>query len=260
VWQGQSPWDEKAYALNVRFRFQFPKPNRPEDTFLENEEPLVSVSLEPGKDIASHRHFSSADNFGPSIDIDHLEIGTKVAKRIRRMEIAVTLVKVIEWEEIEFKNVREGENELLDCGPFELACTGQKKSLLVSAAAFSSFEEKQEAYGVRVPLKFVNHRFAIEHIFVNDAAGHALFSHFGMGTGGSTNTSFAIPEKDAGHLPELDKRTDYPIGIHGSFESGAEITYPVTITVRLPKRYEKERVLFRIDELVVPLVAKLGAS
>jgi len=231
--QKKSPWDAKISALSFRFDMEslrseaWPRSSLEDNVYLEKEDPLVAAYLTPGTDVAKHKHFgwTSAPN---EVVVADLEVGAPV-EWLHRLELAVTVVRVTEWEELKFEQLGKGESDFLKCGPFQLKLTAAERRVGVSVASFSQFKHEQDEYGKRVPLNFLNHRFGLAHTGITDAAGRKLHQSGGMGTGGSSNGGFII-------WP-LERRTT-------SGWEGEIISYPISVVVRLPKQFTKERHTF----------------
>jgi hypothetical protein len=229
----------------MRFRFEFPQgesgrfsPIHPAGTFIENEDPLVAAYITPSHNIATNRHFGWTDDFGSQVHVYDLEVGGEAIRQLHRVELAIKLVKVSEWEELEFNNQRIGTNDYLKCGPFDLSGTGERTHFLVCAGASSQFEAEHKKYYERVPLNFLTHSYAIHYISVVDSRGRRLVSPAISSTGGGSCGSFIIRSGSGFWLK--------------SVSDGEEIEYPIRIKIKLPKRYEQEQVTFHLDNVPVP--------
>jgi len=255
----------------MRFRLEFPQNGttnyshrHPADVFLDNQDPLVAAYIAPQEDalvldprlwphvgpdldIAKGPHYGSADDSIPTLDIRDLA-APQPFHMLAYLELAATLVKVTEWEELEFNNLRLGTHDILKCGPFELSAFGHKARFSIGAGAGVDFRDEHTQYRQRVPLHFLNHSYAMTHIRILDSRGRELEVGLIMGQGigsvidgGCSFSDFSIRSRD-GSLPKL---------IDGHL-FGEEIEYPVTIKVKLPKRYEKDRIKFRMENITIP--------
>jgi hypothetical protein len=241
--QIKSPWDEKISAVSMTFRLEFAQSGEvpflaqpPESVYLEAEDPLVEAILSSGENVAANKHSGWTDQFGPTVY--HLELG-KEQKQLQKLKLAVTLVKVTEWEEVEFKGLKEGNNDLLHCGPFELACKGEAKQVVLSAAAHPEFFKEHEHYQKQMPLKFLSHRYAMQHASVTDVQHRPLSSSVVTFSGGSSSgvyTRRSLLNLQAAPI----KKPEEPI------------VFPLTIKLKLPKQYEKERVTFEFEKFDIP--------
>lgn len=241
--QSKSPWDEKVAAVSMTFRLEFAQKGEipflaqpPENVYLEAEDPLIEAILLSGENIAVNKHSGWTDQFGPTVY--HLEVG-KEQKQLQKLKLALTLVKVTEWEEVKFKGLKEGDNDLLHCGPFELTCKGEAKQVALSAGSHAEFFKEHENYQKQMPLKFLTHRYAIDHVSMTDAHLYPLAFRAGTSSGGSTTGLFSLPFIVSLEIG-MDKKPQLPV------------EYPIVINVRLPKRYETERVTFEFNSFDLP--------
>lgn len=241
--QTKSPWDETVCAVSMTFRLEFAQEGEirflaqpPENVYLEAEDPLVEAFLLSGENVANHKHSGWTDRLGATVS--HLELG-KEQKQLQKLKLSVTLVKLTEWEELEFKGLKKGDNDLLHCGPFELACKGEAKQVALSSGAHAEFSKEHEQYQKQMPLKFLTHRYAIDHVSITDARNRALFYSVGSFSGGGSSGVFSWQR-----FLDLENATEKkPV---------EPIAYPITLKIKLPKRYEKERVMFEFDKLDLP--------
>lgn len=258
--QGPSPWDENRASISASFRLESRAEAAgdfmqqvPEDVFLENVE-VAAVELLSGKDVAGEKASQWVDSSALKVTLQHLEVGDE-QRRLGRLKLVVTLVKVTEWELVEFNGIQKADEKALHCGPFELVvCEAQPRHLSVSAAAFSSHAREHEAYRERMPLQFLTHRYATRELRLTDSAGKRLGFSAGTFTGGGSSARYAIhkgmpltfaaKEQSAGEAPS------------SFFGEAEDIRYPVTATLRLPRKYVSERAVFEFRDVELPALKR----
>ncbi len=208
-----------------------------------------------GENVAGNKHSAWTDESSSEVVIHTLEVGRE-QKQLQKLKLVLTLVKVTEWQQLEFKGLKEGKNDTLHCGPFEIDCTGTPRHFEASAGARSEFHQEHENFRRQMPLRFLHHRYALNHIRITDAENRALNSYAGTLTGGSSGGRFSIQEvMNLGKAAE--KKTSDQIKSPG-IERNAEalIAYPVTLKLRLPRQYATERVDFEFGKLDLPAFKK----
>ena len=258
VEQVKSPWDDKIHALTLTFRLEYRHHEyqfvgwRPENVFLEGVEPLDEVILPSGKNVAANKHSAWTDEGSSETVIHTLEVGEE-QKHLRKLKLTLTLVKVTEWQQLEFKDLRLGKSETLHCGPFEMDCTGETGRFCVSVGSRSEFGQEHESYRKIMPLRFLSHRYAINHVRITDLKGLTPTSCTKLGTGGSTSGYFSFlkpmnlennPTNDGTRLKS------------GEGKAAEPVAYPVTLQLRLPTKYETEHVAFEFENVELPLLEK----
>ena len=266
--QAPSPWDTKVAALSMSFDLAFLQPTtpvflrmRPEGVYLENEDPLVSAHTVPVRDVAKNKHSGWTDNFAPSVTVHTLELGAPL-ERLHSLVLAVTLVRVTSWENVRFSDIQLGSSDFLKCGPFQILVRGEKKRVMLSVGSFSQFRAERKEYRKRMPLRFLNHSYGIKHTSVRDARGRDFFCPIVDGTGGSSSGVFLIQAprtNGTGH--ERGGAATFPNQLRMSAAPvGLPIVYPLSLEVRLPKQYRKERVVFTFADLPLPALEKKADS
>lgn len=258
VEQEKSPWDDKIHALTLKFRLEYRHHEyqfvgwRPENVFLEGVEPLDEVILLSGKNVAANKHSAWTDEESSEAVIYTLEVGEE-QKQLRNLKLTLTLVKVTEWKQLEFKDLKLGKSETLHCGPFEMDCTGETGRFCVSAGSRSGFGQEHEIYRKIMPLRFLSHRYAINHVRITDLKGQMPTSGTATGTGGSTSGCFSFqkpmnlenkPANDGTRFKAGDGKAEEPVA------------YPVTLQLRLPVKYETEHVAFEFENVELPPLQK----
>jgi hypothetical protein len=260
VEQIKSPWDEKICALTLDFELEHALADgqfasqAPENVFIEKVGPLKEVLLTSGANVATNKH-SAYCTRNSAVVISTLEIG-KEQKQLQRFSLGLTLVKVTEWQQLEFKGLKEGKNDTLHCGPFEIHCTGNERSFDAGAGASTEFDVEHEKFRKQMPLSFLHHYYAIEHSRLTDALNRPLDTMVGNIQGGSTSARFSISKVlDFDNVLEL--KADDRAKPQAVVKMEAEpIAYPVTLQLKLPKKYETELVIFEFGKLDLPSVKK----
>jgi hypothetical protein len=258
VQRGKSARDGSS-TLSVNFRLEFPGTGptnftrmRPEGVFLEGATSLIAAITATGPRVLFGYAYGQGDRYsGTTISYLNMEVEEEYTQ-LHQLGFAVTLVKVTEWEELAFKNLTLGTNGFLHCGPFDLLCIGELTRFKVSAAAFSMFEEEHKNYRDRVPLGFLNHSYAMDYLSIVDANDRQYSTSVRSVTGGSSHSAFYFGKSPdfgakAGEKAPAPAR---PV-VRGGLD-GEEIAYPMTIRLKLPKRYEKEQVKFQIEKIELP--------
>lgn len=211
----------------------------PAGVYLDNDaSPLTAAYVVQGKNLARNEHLWSVQGTSGAVSISELEVGG-ARQRLQDVEIELVLTKVTEWETRNFE-VGMGWSDFLRCGPFELRAFGEAQRLKVNAWPYPQFREEQEAYRQRMPLNFLNQVYAMQELKVVDAANRRPTSIGGTipqaGAASNTYTGWRASDADEAAAASVSE----------------DIVYPVSVSVRLPKRFEKERVRFRFDEIPLP--------
>lgn len=243
--QNPSPQRKKIYNVNLELQFEtLPRksdgstPPLPEGFYLNNDKsPLVNAVVIAGKNLAKTPHTGSAQGKNGVVVINNLEIGD-VRQRLQGVEIEVAVVRVTEWETQSF-NTPIGWSDFFKCGAFELRAVADAQQVKVDAMAYPQFRADHDAYRVRVPLTFLDSEYAMGELKLIDAAGH---SPSAMAT--------TIPGSGAVSTTFTNWRAPAARGEIAAAANG--ITYPVTLSVRLPKTYTTERVKFKFAEIRLP--------
>jgi hypothetical protein len=177
------------------------------------------------------------------VTIDDLEIGD-ARPRLQNVEFELVLTKITEWETRNFQ-AAQSSGEFIACGPFELRVYSQPHQVRVDAWAYPGFRKEHDAYRQKMPVNFLDSAYAMQELKLEDAAKHRPTSAgSSMPASGAASTTFtgwnALESTDA----------------TAAAADGGDVVYPLSITLRLPKRYEKERVKFHFDEIRLPTPEK----
>ncbi len=254
--QGPSPWDEKISSISGTFRLEFRADKAadflsqlPENVFLEKVDLLEAVLLS-GENVADQKGSKWTDTSDLTVTIHTQEVGEPL-QRLRKLKLAVTLVKVTEWESLEFKDIHKADVAPLHCGPFELVVSKvQPQHLELSAGAFSEHAKEHEVYRQQMPLLFLTSRYALGSLKINDAANQRLSLSSGTFTGGGSSGRYAVFREVAVTFPASGEASDpSPPSLISKVE---DIRYPVTIGLKLPLKYESEVVIFEFQDLPFP--------
>ena len=244
--QEPSPWDKSIAAVTLNFQLEFtqPAPRRlptdpPENVYLEQADPLVSAYAIPFELVSTNKHFGwTENNWGCSVTIHNLEIGQPRA-RLHSLDLAVTLIQVTEWEQYAFNVARPGTDKVTKCGPLKIHLHGGDNCLSVAFTSFSRDEKDYGEYEKRVALKFPTfHSYGIPHTSVMDSKKRELFCSVGTMMGSGSSGMFVISRPvtlSDGIAPKEEK-----------------LEYPLSVTVRFPKRYRQERVTFQFGNITLP--------
>lgn len=239
--QVQSPWDENVCAVTLHFRMEYAdKVNgfvtqASDNVFVEKVGPLEEVLLTSGEDVATNKH-SSYFTTTSDLVISTLEVG-KEQRQLKKLRLAVTLVKVTEWRVLDFKGLKEGKSETLHGGPFEIECNGGARTFGVSIGAQSEFQREHEIYRMQMPLALITHHFAMEHLDVTDFKKRPMNTRMGGFTGGSSSSNFSIRDG-----------LDYKVA--------EAIAYPVDLQLKLPGKYETQELEFEFEKVDLPPLEK----
>jgi hypothetical protein len=218
----------------------------PADFYLDNDAtPLLSASVVAGKNLAKTAHAWSIEGKTGRVTINDLDIG-EARLRLQGVEFELVLTKVTQWETIVFQ-ASPGRSDFFQCGPFELRSSGEAQQFRVDMWAYPQFKAQHDAYRQRMPVTFLNHIYAMQQIKVVDAANRM-----------PTSTGSSVPSTGAVSSTYSSFRAAEGDGAAAAAPEGDAISYPVSMTMRLPKRFEKERVKFRFD--VIPLPAPAPAA
>lgn len=243
--QEPSPEGRKRFNVGLRFQFEtLPRkadgstPPLPNAFYLNNDKsPLVAAHVVAGKNLAKTPHTGSAEGNDGVVVINGLEVGD-VRQRLQNVEIELALVHVIEWDPQTFE-VAAGSGDFLKCGPFELRTFADQKQLRVDAMAYPQFRADHEAFRVKMPLAFLDSGYAMRELKLVDAAGRSPAATATTTPGGGAVSSIYTSWRSNDANAEAQTAND-------------TITYPVALSVRMPKRYETERIKFRFPEIRLP--------
>ncbi|HEX2852456.1 MAG TPA: hypothetical protein VHO24_04395 [Opitutaceae bacterium] len=245
--QGPSPQGRKRYNVNLELQFEtLPRksdgstPPLPDGYYLNSDKsPLVAAYVMNGKVLAKVAPSGTGSAKGKDgvVTINDLEVGD-ARPRLQNVEIEVAVVRVTEWETQTF-NAPIGGSDFFKCGAFELRAMSDGKQVKVDAMAYPQFRAEHDAYRVKVPLAFLDPTYAMGELKIVDAAGNSPSSAAtitpGSGAVSSTFTNWRAPAKGY----EIAATAD-------------SIAYPITLSVRLPKRYTTERIKFKFAEIPLP--------
>ncbi|MEO7798038.1 MAG: hypothetical protein ABIY47_09970 [Opitutaceae bacterium] len=209
----------------------------PGEIYLDNTEtPVLAIYVISGKNLAKTAYAWSVEGKTGRIVISGLDIGDP-RLRLQGVDLELVLTKVTQWETVAFQ-ADLGRSDFFQCGPFEFRALGEPRQIHVDAWTYPQFKAQHDAYRKRMPVTFLNHVFAMRHLKVVDADNRAPSS-----IGSSVPSVGAMTSTFSGFRST---------GGRASFESESDdIKYPVSMTVRLPKLFESERIRFHFD--VIPL-------
>jgi hypothetical protein len=246
VSQDKSTQNRNAYTVAMQFQLEFPQGEKrqftaqlPADFYLNNtRSPLLNAEAEPGKNLAKAVHSGTAEGANGVVSIDELEVGAR-RDRLRNVDVELALVRVTEWEQKKFDGIGLGLTEFLQCGPFEFRVTGDSSQLRLSVWAYPQFRVDHDAYRKRVPLKFIGPSYAMDVLKLTDKVGRSpTATGIAGGGAGASIASYTSWRAPAG-------------ATEGTTEN-EEVSYPVTLSLRLPVRFETEMVKFRFDQIPLP--------
>jgi hypothetical protein len=243
--QERSAQNKNEFNVALQFQLEFPQGAKqqfsaqlPAGIFLNNaRSPLTSAEVEPGKNLARGTHNGTAEGGTGVVTIDELEIGPR-RDRLRNVEIELALVRVTDWEQKKFENIGLGVTEFLQCGPFEFRVMSDPQQVRLSVWAYPQFRADHDAYHKRVPLKFIAPDYALDQLKLTDRASRSPTATgiAGGGAGASVATFTNWRTADGGT---------------GGVEN-EEVSYPVTLSLQLPARYDTELVRFHFDQIPLP--------
>ncbi|WP_395748017.1 hypothetical protein [Prosthecobacter sp.] len=239
--QLRSPWDENVCAVTLHFRLEYADKRNgfvtqaPGNVFIEKVGPLEEVLLASGENVAANKHSNYCTTTSDLV-VSTLELG-KEQRQLKKLRLALTLVKVTEWRVLDFKGLKEGKSETLHGGPFEIECNGGAETFGVSIGSQLEFQREHEIYRKQMPLTLINHHFAMEHLEVMDFKNRPMNTRMGMFTGGSSNSQFSIRDG-------LDPKVAEPIA------------YPVNLQLKLPGKYETQELEFEFEKVDLPPLEK----
>lgn len=247
--QDPAPKGRKQYHANLEFQFEtLPRksdgstPPLPEGFYLNNAtSPLVNAFVVAGKSLAKAPHTGSATGKDGVVVINHLEIGD-AAQRLQGVEIEVAVVRVTEWESLSF-SAATGLSDFFKCGAFELRSVGDEQRVKVDAMAYPQFRADHDAYRVRVPLAFLDATYAMGELKLVDSAGNSP-------------SAMATTTPGTGAVSTIFTNWRAPAVGYEVAAAATAVSYPVTLSVRLPKRYTTERVKFKFPEIRLPVPPK----
>lgn len=244
VSQDRSASSKNGFTAAMQFQLEFPQGEKqqyvaqlPAGFFLNNaHSPLLNAEVEPGKNLARLNHTGIAEGGNGVVTIDDLDIGPR-RERLRNVDIEVALLRVTDWEQKKFEKIGLGATDFLQCGPFEFRVTCDPQQVRLSAWAYPQFKAEHEAYRKRVPLKFINSSYALDELKLVDDVGRSPTA-IGI-AGGGAGASIAT-------------YTNWRPAEGTTVTATDEISYPVTLSLRLPLRYETEAVKFHFDQIALP--------
>ena len=212
-------------------------PELPDDLYLDNvSTPVLALFVISGRNLAKTSYGWSVEGKTGRVVISDLDIGD-ARLRLLGVDLELVLTRVTEWETLAFQ-AGLGRSDFFQCGPFELRANGEARQFQVDAWAYPQFKPQHEAYRKRVPVTFLDHRFAMRQLKVFDAANRVpagvATSVPSIGAITSTFSNFRGTDDDGSAAPD-----------------GDNIKYPVSMRVRLPQRFESERIKFHFD--MIPL-------
>jgi hypothetical protein len=204
---------------------------------------LLKAQTEDG---ASHKLQSGPwAEIGPGLKFHELDLGG-AGHHLTALEFEVPMVKVTQWRTITTKkeapDAEEKNGEPIDCGAFQICLGGTTDTFHVLAGAMGGFETSRKAYAAKVPLGFLNHGYAMSALEARDGEGKAISYGVTTMTGGASVRSYPGPEL------VTTQRADGGLAFTGAIVPAKKIIYPVTVTLRMPEKWEKQRVVFRLGE------------
>lgn len=243
----QEQQGRRGFAAKLELQLEIPPASKPgaaqdlpADFYLDNDAtPLIAVAVVAGKNLAKTAHAWSVEGKTGRITISDLDIG-EARLRLQGVEFELVLTKVTQWETIAFQAL-PGRSDFFQCGPFELRSSGETQQFRVDMWAYPQFKAQHDAYRQRMPVTFLNHIFAMQQLKVVDAANRV-----------PTSTGSSVPSSGAVSNTYSSFRAAEGDGAAAAAAEGDAISYPVSMTVRMPKRFEKERVRFRFDAIPLP--------
>lgn len=234
----------RRYDARVELQLEIPPGTQsgervelPDDLYLDNAStPVLALFVISGKNLAKTSYAWSVEGKTGRVVISDLDIGD-ARLRLLGVDLELVLTRVTQWETLTFQ-AELGRSEFFQCGPFELRATGEAQRFQVDAWAYPQFKPQHEAYRKRVPVTFIDHRFAMRQLKVFDAANRSpagvATSVPSIGAMTSTFSNFRATDGNGWAASESE-----------------DIKYPVSMTVRLPQRFESERIKFHFD--MIPL-------
>lgn len=249
----QEPQGRRGFTAKLELQLEIPPAAKagmgsdlPTDFYLDNDAtPLLAVAVVPGKNLAKNAHAWSVEAKTGRVTISDLDIG-EARLRLQGVEFELVLTKVTEWETLVFQAL-PGRSDFFQCGPFELRSNGDTQQFRVDMWAYPQFKPQHDAYRQRMPVTFLNHIFAMQQLKVVDAANRV-----------PTSTGSSVPSTGAVSNTYSSFRAVEADGAAAAPAEGDTISYPVALTMKLPKRFQKERVKFRFD--VIPLAEPTPAA
>lgn len=243
----QEPQGRRGVSAKLELQLEIPPAAKagaaqdlPADFYLDNDAtPLIAVAVVPGKNLAKSAHAWAVEGKSGRITISDLDLG-EARQRLQGVELELVLTKVTEWETLVFQAL-PGRSDFFQCGPFELRSSGDAQQFRVDMWAYPQFKPQHDAYRQRMPVTFLNHLFAMQQLKVVDAANRV-----------PTSTGSSVPSTGAVSNTYSSFRTIEADGAAAVAADGDAISYPVSLTMRLPKRFQKERVRFRFDAIPLP--------
>jgi len=251
VSQTPSTQNRRSFAVAVELQLGVPAASGsgtsfqlPEGFYLDNDAtPLLAASVIPGKNLAKTDHLWSVQRQSSTVTHSELEIGD-ARQRLQGVDVELVLTKVTEWETRNFQ-AQMGWSDFTQCGPFEVRTFGQAQQLRVDAWSYPQFKKEHDAYRQRMPVTFLNQVYAMQELKVVDAANRS-----------PTSMGSTIPESGAASSTFTGWKALENTDASAPSSAGDDIVYPVSLSVKLPKRYEKERVKFHFDEIRLPAPEK----
>jgi hypothetical protein len=243
----QVPQGRRDVNLKLELQLEIPPAARaelagdlPETLFLDNETtPLVALSVTAGRNLAKTAHAWAVEGKTGRLTIADLDLGD-VRQKLLGVELELVLTKVAQWETLAFQ-AGLGRSDFFQCGPFELRASGEARQFRVDVWAYPQFKAQHDAFRQRMPVTFLNPVYGMQQLKVVDSANRSPTSVGSsvpsVGAATSTYSGFRPPEGDAAAA--------------NAAATSEDISYPVSMILKLPKRIEKERVKFRFD--VIPL-------
>jgi hypothetical protein len=204
-----------------------------ENFYLNNHgSPLVAAYAPGGKtNLAKQPHFGATA--GVMVMIGNMPFD-QVPSRLERVTVELDLVEITEWETLKFE--AGPEPQIFHCGPFELKVAAGVNRLWVDAGAFREFAAEHKAYRARMPLEFLKPSYATTALKLVDAQG-------------STPSGFSSSSRNSGspNWANEVESVDYSTWRKGPVTT--PISYPITLTLKMPKRFKTEKVRFVFDQI-----------
>jgi hypothetical protein len=243
--------DEWSVGLQLQFRLSKPKPGLnpqlplpllPDGYYLNNQQsPLIAASAQgKKKNLAKEPH--SGVTIGPgTVLVANLRVGPR-QERLEHVEFELELAKITEWETLTFR-IGTDETQVFRCGPFELKVTAEATRLEVNAGVYPEFARDHDAYRRRLPLNhFLRASYASVALRPADSAGRIPASV-------SESSTMAPGWKEGVTTMTFSGWTDLTTGVRSDKR---EISYPVSLSLKMPKRYETEKIRFHFDRIDLP--------
>lgn len=217
-----------------------------EGVYMDSVEVLEAV-LPSGEDISKNQVFTGIENRPARVIIHRLKVGEReTPKQLQKLGLAVTFITVTEWETVTFDGIEKIIQKSFPCGPFEMFYQGEFDHVMLSPSATAEFALEREAYRKRVPLNFITGDFALDHTLIEDSKGRHFRSSLRVSTGGAVMGTFYAKEVAIWSPMRLTLDSYRKIPVH----------YPISIQLKLPKKYHSQRRTFVFSGIHLPMLER----